>query len=489
MPDDIELLEKPVSPIGRTTIWLLFLLLGSLLVYMFIGKLDIVATARGAVKPKGDVQLIQMPKTGIINQLLVEEGQLVKKDQLLFSVDDTTLAVDATSYKELVVRAKLEKSALTALLKNEALDKFITSEEMEAYPEIKNYYESVTVNQGTTKERLLNQKEQMTASIDILQTEKQTIASNMNEATTQLNLLEEKKQLGSVQAEIAGLKQQVERLQKEEETYRIAITEEKMTESLWQSKVSEREKTENQLAIKEESLEEQQLELSSQQSSLKTELVNLNSQLSAKSKGIEIASKQAEEIELKIKGVTTTDNEELSSLILEKDKQLKEYETLVEKGEELLRGEKILSPIEGTVTQIMAEEIGLTLQQSQKVMAVVPKEADLYIEAHVRNQDIGFIELNQEVSVKVDSFSFQKYGLLEGKVTSISPTSTLKEDVGNVYKVQVQLNKQQSKFKNKEAILIPGMEVTAEIQTGKRRIIEFFLEPLVKYLDESLKLR
>lgn len=489
MPDEIELLEKPVSPLGRLTIRLLGIFLSSLLIYACIGQLDIVATARGRVKPKGDVQLVQMPKTGVINQLFVEEGQFVKQDEDLFSVNDNTLAVDIRSYEELLERATLEKKALTALLENKQLDQYVTAKELQKYPEIKTYYKSVSENQVTTQDMLGNQKEQLAANLEILQAEKKTIESTLQEKTTQLSLLQEKQQLKSLQAEIDGIKQQISHLTEEEEAYRVSVEEGKLSESFWKSKKNERVQVENELAIKEGQLHERQLELTSQHASLTAEIANVTEQLTAKNKNIEIAVKQLEELDLKIKSTTTTENQDFSTLLLEKEKQIKEYEALTEKGQGLIKDEKVQAPIAGTVTEMTAEEIGLTLQQSQKVMAIVPKEAELYVEAYVKNQDIGFVKLGQQVSLKVDSFNFQKYGLLEGEITFISPTAVPKEKMGNVYKIQVKLHKKQTKFREKQAIITPGMEVTAEIQTGKRRIISFFLEPLIKYLDESLKLR
>ena len=489
MPEEIEILEKSVSPIGRLTIWLLFILLTSLVIYSFLGQIDIVATGRGNMKPSGDMQLIQMPKTGLINDLAVEEGQSVKKGDMLFTVKDSTLALDASSSKEQFERLKIEKKALTALLKNEPLENHVTKEEMTDYPEIILYFESISARKATESELFVNEQEQVQANIGLIHTDIATIQSSIDDANNQMNQLEERKNLINSSSVIQELQNQVDRLLKEEEEYRLVLSDEELSKKLWQNKVIEREDIETQLENKKLLLAEQLTEITNQQNKLSAEIERLTSQLSSKNQSIEIGKKQVEGIDLKRKGTTTSEEEKLSSLLLEKEKQLMEYENIVAKGEELLRGEKVVAPIDGTVTELTIEELGLTLQQSQKVMVIVPQNADLYVVAYIRNQDIGFIQLNQDVSLKVDSFSFQKYGLLQGKVTNISPSSMFKENMGQVYKVKVAIDAEQPKFKESLDALTPGMEVTAEIQTGKRRMIDFFLEPIVKYLDESLKLR
>ena len=111
-------------------------------------------------------------------------------------------------------------------------------------------------------------------------------------------------------------------------------------------------------------------------------------------------------------------------------------------------------------------------------MTVVPKSAKKIIKAQVMNQDVGFIEKGMPVSIKVDTYNFQKYGILDGVVTIVSPNSIEDERLGPIYEVE-----------GKEQTIKYGMSTTNEIKIGKRRIIEFFIYPLIKYMDESIKVR
>ena len=122
-------------------------------------------------------------------------------------------------------------------------------------------------------------------------------------------------------------------------------------------------------------------------------------------------------------------------------------------------------------------------------MSIVPSNTPLIVEASLLNKDVGFVEIGQEVSVKFDTFPFQKYGTLKGKVMNISPDAVEDEKMGTVYKLKISLEKQQMIVNGQNVNIVPGMTVSAEIKTGERRIIEFFLEPVIKYVDEGLKLR
>ena len=93
------------------------------------------------------------------------------------------------------------------------------------------------------------------------------------------------------------------------------------------------------------------------------------------------------------------------------------------------------------------------------------------------------------VSIKVDTFNFQKYGILNGKVTVVSPNSIDDEHLGPVFEVYIEPHNSTLMVEGKEQSIKFGMSTTNEIKIGKRRIIEFFIYPLIKYLDESIKVR
>ena len=122
-------------------------------------------------------------------------------------------------------------------------------------------------------------------------------------------------------------------------------------------------------------------------------------------------------------------------------------------------------------------------------MSIVPKDASKVIKAKVLNQDVGFIEVGMPVSIKIDTYNFQKYGILNGEVTIVSPNSIDDERMGPVFEVYIKPLNSTLMVEGKEQSIKFGMTTTNEIKIGKRRIIEFFIYPLIKYMDESIKVR
>lgn len=153
------------------------------------------------------------------------------------------------------------------------------------------------------------------------------------------------------------------------------------------------------------------------------------------------------------------------------------------------RTQIVTSPIDGYVNTIKVHTIGGVVGATEELMTLVPKDAPLQIKASVMNQDIGFVEENMPVSIKVDTFNFQKYGILDGVVTLVSPNSVQDERLGPVYEVYVKPENSTLMVEGTEQSIKVGMTTTNEIKIGKRRIIEFFIYPLIKYLDESIKVR
>ena len=135
----------------------------------------------------------------------------------------------------------------------------------------------------------------------------------------------------------------------------------------------------------------------------------------------------------------------------------------------------------------LSHNIGGVVTPAQPLLTIVPKNADLMIKAQVMNQDAGFVETGMPVSIKVDTYNFQKYGILKGIVTVVSPNSVQDEKLGPVYEVYIKPENTNLVVEGKEQSIKFGMSTTNEIKIGKRRIIEFFIYPLIKYLDESIK--
>ena len=190
---------------------------------------------------------------------------------------------------------------------------------------------------------------------------------------------------------------------------------------------------------------------------------------------------------------------------------------VAELGQDLVKaerktGEQILrSPIHGTVQQLAIHTVGGVVTPAQQLLVVVPADSRLEAEAMISNRDIGFVSAGQQADVKIDTFNFTRYGLLQGKVVSVSQDAIVRdkpnakaadrklggalsdssEPEGQelLYSARVSLDDTQMQVEDKMVNLAPGMAVTVEIKTGTRRLIEYLMSPLLRYQHESLRER
>ena len=129
------------------------------------------------------------------------------------------------------------------------------------------------------------------------------------------------------------------------------------------------------------------------------------------------------------------------------------------------------------------------VETAKPIMNLVPEDYKLEAEVQILNKDIGFVRPEQDVEIKIDSFSFTKYGTIKGKVRNISGDAIQDEKLGLVFNARLTLLDNKIKADGQIIQLKPGMSVTAEIKTGKRRVIEYLLSPVMKYLNESMRER
>jgi hemolysin D len=150
---------------------------------------------------------------------------------------------------------------------------------------------------------------------------------------------------------------------------------------------------------------------------------------------------------------------------------------------------RLTSPVDGTVQQLVVHTVGGVVTPAQPVMVIVPRDNPLEVEAFLENKDIGFVKPNQDAEVKIETFQYTKYGTIHAKVTSVSHDAINDEKRGLIYSTRVKMDKAHINVDGTPVSLSPGMAVSVEIKTGKRRVIEYFLSPLMQHTSESLRER
>jgi hemolysin D len=165
------------------------------------------------------------------------------------------------------------------------------------------------------------------------------------------------------------------------------------------------------------------------------------------------------------------------------------YQQELIKAQSRNRHMTITSPVDGTVQQLGVHTVGGVVTEAQQLMLIVPKDNPIEVEAYVENKDIGFVNPGQEAVVKVETFSFTKYGTIDATIISVSNDAVNDEKQGLIFPIQVKLAKPTILVESKEVRLSPGMAVSVEVKTAQRRVIEYFLAPLLQHKDESLRER
>jgi hemolysin D len=161
----------------------------------------------------------------------------------------------------------------------------------------------------------------------------------------------------------------------------------------------------------------------------------------------------------------------------------------IEQAEYRSRRQQITSPVKGHVAQLLFHTIGGVVTPAERLAVIVPIDSPLLIKALVSSRDVGFISPGMKVSIKIDTFEFQKYGIIDGELTHVSKDSIEDQQMGLMYETLIRPEKISLMVDGNETEITNGMGVTAEVKVGKRRIIEFFIYPLIRYLDEGVKVR
>lgn len=142
----------------------------------------------------------------------------------------------------------------------------------------------------------------------------------------------------------------------------------------------------------------------------------------------------------------------------------------------------VRAPVSGTVKQVFVNVLGGVIQPGAPLVELVPIEDDLLVEAKIRPQDIGFINVGQKAVVKVTAYDYAMYGSLHGEVDHISADSILEKDE-EFYHINVRLK---DGYKHAELVLKPGMTISVDILTGKKTVLDYLLKPVLRGLSTSL---
>ena len=180
---------------------------------------------------------------------------------------------------------------------------------------------------------------------------------------------------------------------------------------------------------------------------------------------------------------------EILSQLTQRRETLTDAEGQLAQAKVKAEGQKITAPLSGKIYNLEASLGARTVQPGDEVLSILPTDHQLILEVKVLNRDVGFIKVGQAAKVKVATFPFQEFGVIKGKVLSISPNATADKDLGPVFKAKIKLDRSAVQVNGQAVELTPGMAANAEIVTRKRSVLTFLMEPITKRFDEAFSVR
>jgi hemolysin D len=453
LPAALEIVESPPSPASRVVGRIIIAFFTVALLWSIFGSIDIIATAEGKIVPTGRTKIIQPFETGVVRSIRVQDGQAVKTGDVLIEIDSTINESERDRLQKEYIEAELTVARLKAAL-DLAGDPAADFAPPEGASELQI---------STQRTLLLNQVQEIRAKLDGLD---QQIAEHQGN-------------LAAVQSEINKLNQSIPFLQKR------ADAEQYLARRGYGSKL-------DSLKTQQDLVEHQQ-ELQVQQGRL--------AEATAAVASLQQQRKQAE---------AEWKRTNLDQLTQDEQKAASLQEQLVQAAQKF-RLQTLTAPVGGTVQQLAVHTEGGVVTPAEVLMAIVPADSHLEIEAMVSNRDIGFVRAGQDAAIKIDTFDYTKYGLLRGHVVTVSQDAIVRDNPAEkssdktqsgdrrdssepkgqelVYAARVLLDETQMQVDDRLVNLVPGMAVTVEIKTGSRRIIAYLLSPIQKHLHQALKER
>ena len=433
LPAAEEIIETPAAPFGAVVIWLTTILLALALVWAYLGQIDIVAVGNGRVSTEGSVKVVQSASYGVVKRITAQEGQRVHKGDVLVELDKTTAEKELATTAQSLNIARAERDILRRLAMGNGADDIINSA-------------------GVSDEAKAVLREFTASQLALAGAKEQALKGSIASHQRQLQFNQQTK------AQLEG------------EAQKLKDRQTKVKQKLESANAIERIHLQNEL------------------DTLEQRITTANS--AATSQGQQVLQSQLTLAQAQSQSQVSLaeTNSSISGQVIAQEQRIAELENNLAKAKRALEQTTITAPVDGTILALNTRTIGGVVNVAERIAQIVPDNDLLYVDVILDNQDVGFVRVGQRVVIKVATYPFQRYGYLEGTVENISPDAIQDEKKGLVYKAKVKLSGANSSKKNRLKLL-PGMSVSAEITTGKRRIIEFFLDPLMTHVDDSLKVR
>ena len=437
LPAALSLQEAPPHPAPRRMAYAIMALFVIALVWAGFGRVDIVAVAPGRIVVSERTKLVQPLERSVVKRVLVQDGDRVQEGQPLVELDPTIATADKASTDEQVKTAESDKLRAGAM--RDALFGADTAGQRGPNPVFPTHWSVAEVSSAQMQ-----------------------LAAEWNDITAKMNKLGA--EISRRQAEIGTTRELVGKLevtiplarQREIDVYKLS-QEGFMSGHAAQDRARERMELERDLATQRSRMLETQAALRENESARAAFLAEVRRILSDREAQAEFKRQQAAQEQAK-----ATRRAKLTVLT---------------------------APVSGTVQQLATHTAGGVVTEAQTLMVIVPDGARVTAEVAMENKDVGFVNAGQSAEIKLETFPFTRYGTVQATVSRVSADAVNDEKRGALFPATLTLDATQINVDGKLIRLSPGMNLTAEIKTGQRRVIEFLLSPIQRAGNESLRER
>lgn len=430
--------RTPASPTIRLTLWSLIVAFAAAVVFSSIARIEIVARGSGKAIPTNRVQLVQPQTDGKIVDILVREGQFVRRGDQIVTMEDTATRSEITR-----IRADIQQQTQESIVARSILEPLAGGDP--TAPNFLEAAEAVLQHQGETDDREASNTHALVLAV-----------------------------LSGLRDQIAQIDADLDRIARTQDAYIARVEKARLEREIVSRRFAAVETLRKHGAISE------------------FDYLERLSALKAAEQETVITERELQVLSAEAQTVSRRRSSALSEVRLTYQKQLNQSNvTLKRLSAELTAAERRLAdasleaPVSGRVENLSVFTIGGFVEAGASLMTIVPSDGGVELEAFFDNRDIGFLREGQRAFVKFDAFPAERFGIVRGIVSSVGADARQQSASRWVYAVRLKLDQNSIQIGAQRAAFAPGMTATIDIVTGERRLITYFFEPILKAIQDS----
>lgn len=440
------------------------------------GKIDEVSKAQGKLIPQGETYKVESVELGKVKHIAVREAEEVKAGQHLIELDTELTTQEVTRLEQMVQAYQSELRQKKALQ-----EKLILEAQTRA---------DITKAEITAQRAAILLAREKADSFNYLlalqQSETKAFADKQVSLLPLPNLAQER--LNQLNSEKVFRQQRLDKLKTLAQ--QGAVSQEYVFQVEQSLREAEREITQSQLREVTDT-QEQIFQSDRATQELQARIINNQTELASTLKEVEmleaeLIQKQADGKRVQLETQQKTDQLEFELAQIES--KIVDTQNLLSSAKSRLQQRSLVAPVDGVVLSLNVDNAGKVIQAGETVIEIAPMGVPLILAASIPNSEAGFIEEGMPVQMKMNAYPYQYYGLIPGEVSKISPDAKLDPELGEVYQVEVELERDYIVDNHRQVKFQAGQTATADIVIRRRRILDVWLEPIKKLQQDGIEM-